>query len=174
MQVQTTYSVFSTDWGHMIAVWSDRGLWELSFPRPYIEEARADIVSPLDKAADSMFDEQLKQELNMYFKGFNLPFSVPIDWRKYTPFQERVLKYTAAIPYGRLMTYGTVAETIGSPKAARAVGGALHINRTPIVVPCHRVIGSNGKLTGFGGGIEMKKALLILEKNIASDLSDRI
>lgn len=174
MKVQTTYSAFFTDWGHMIAVWSDRGLWELSFPRPTIEEARADIVSVLDKAEDNVFDVQLKQELNIYFKGFNLSFGVPVDWREYTPFQERVLKYTASIPYGRLMTYGSIAEVIGSPKAARAVGGALHINRTPIVVPCHRIVGSNGKLTGFGGGIEMKKALLMLEKNIASDLSNRI
>jgi methylated-DNA-[protein]-cysteine S-methyltransferase len=62
-----------------------------------------------------------------------------------------------------LLSYGTVAKAIGNPKAARAVGGALHINRTPIVVPCHRVVGSGGSLTGFGGGLDLKKALLLLE-----------
>jgi len=88
---------------------------------------------------------------------------VPIDWRCYSPFQTAALKYTAAIPYGTTVSYQTVAQAVGSPKAARAVGGAMHSNRTPLVVPCHRVVGSNGSLTGFGGGLDMKKALLLLE-----------
>ncbi len=157
MEVITT--ILETDWGYMSAAWTDMGLWELDFPvksRPSKpeEEATAEV---------SFWSEQLRQELNMYWKGFVVDFGVPIDWRGYTPFQEAVLTFTAAIPYGQTVSYGVLAKEIGNPKAVRAVGGALHINRVPIVVPCHRVIGANGSLTGFGGGVELKQALLLLE-----------
>lgn len=178
MKVLQEYSVFTTDWGQMIAVWSDSGLWELSFPRPTVDEAARDITTPLENVRENQVTnaavQELQLELNMYFRGFNTPFSVPIDWRGYTSFHSAILKLTVAIPYGSITTYGAIAGQAGSPKAARAAGGALHSNRTPIIVPCHRVVGSNGKLTGFGGGIDMKKALLMLEKGIASPLSDRI
>jgi methylated-DNA-[protein]-cysteine S-methyltransferase len=178
MKVRLEYSVFQTDWGQVVAVWSDSGLWELSFPRPTVDEAVSDITAPLKNIRSGQVTnaaaQELQLELNMYFRGFNTPFSVPVDWRGYTPFQQKVLKLTAAIPYGSITTYGTIAKQAGSPKAARAAGGALHSNRTPIVVPCHRVVGSNGKLTGFGGGLDMKKALLMLEKNIATASHDRI
>lgn len=178
MVILENYSIFTVDWGQMIAVWSDCGLWELSFPRPTVEMAMCDIATPLDNirlnlGGDPMA-EQLRLELNIYFRGFNTPFSVPIDWRGYTAFQTAVLKLTAKIPYGKVTTYGTISQQAGKPKAGRAVGGALNSNRTPIIVPCHRVVGSNGKLVGFGGGLDMKKALLMLEKNIATVLSDRI
>ena len=94
-----------------------------------------------------------------------MEFGVPVDWRGYTPFQASVLQYTAGIAYGEKTTYGAIAQALGRPKAARAVGGSLHINRTPIVVPCHRVVGASGSLTGFAGGLDMKKALLLLESN---------
>ena len=75
------------------------------------------------------------------------------------------MKFTAAIPHGQIATYGRIAAAIGHPGAARAVGGAMHANRTPIVVPCHRVVGADGALTGFGGGLTLKQELLELEKN---------
>jgi len=105
----------------------------------------------------------LSRELKLFFAGERVDFAVPVDWAGYTPFQAAVLRYTAAIPYGVVAGYGQVAAAIGSPRAARAVGGALHINRTPVVVPCHRVVGADGRLVGFGGGLERKKALLNLE-----------
>ncbi|VBB05471.1 methylated-dna-[protein]-cysteine s-methyltransferase active site [Lucifera butyrica] len=164
--MQPVFQVLSTDWGYMAAVWSERGLWELSFPRPQTEQALADLnsfaagpVSPVDERG-----QELRRELNIYFRGFPVSFTVPVDWRGYTAFQAAVLKYTAQIPYGQSRNYGETAAAAGSPRGARAAGGALHSNRTPIVVPCHRVVGSNGSLTGFGGGLEMKKALLLLEK----------
>lgn len=177
MTLPQEYNVLTTDWGYMIAVWSDNGLWELSFPRPTIEGASGDINTSLEDLPQNnelSAAAELQLELNMYFRGFNNPFSVPVDWRGYTPFQTAVLRLTTDIGYGKISTYGVIAGLAGKPKAARAVGGALHINRTPIVVPCHRVVGTNGKLTGFGGGLEMKKALLLLEKNIAIASSNRI
>jgi len=160
------YSVIKTGWGQVVAVWSDNGLWELSFPQP-AETVANDIpagmsVLTADKEA-YLWSEQLATELRMYFQGFSVPFGVPVDWRSYSPFQKAALVYTAAIPYGSTASYQMVAQAIGSPKAARAVGGAMHSNRTPLVVPCHRVVGANGSLTGFGGGLDLKKALLLLE-----------
>ncbi|SMC40735.1 methylated-DNA--[protein]-cysteine S-methyltransferase [Sporomusa malonica] len=163
-------NIITTGWGPVAAVWSDVGLWELGFPRPDEELAFADIrakeFARLEAGHDAcLWSEQLADELKLYFQGFPASFAVPIDWRFYSLFQTSVLKYTAAIPYGTTVSYQAVAQAVGSPKAARAVGGAMHSNRTPLVVPCHRVVGSNGSLTGFGGGVEMKKALLLLESS---------
>ena len=81
-----------------------------------------------------------------------------------TPFQKKVLRVLQQIPYGETASYGEVAEKIGNPFASRAVGQANARNPIPIVIPCHRVVGTNGTLTGFGGGIEVKQALLDLEQ----------
>jgi methylated-DNA-[protein]-cysteine S-methyltransferase len=155
-QIQT---ILETDWGYMKAVWTDTGLWELDFPVQKKPEASEGVVT----AEVDFWSKELRQELNMYWRGFAVDFGVPIDWRGYTSFQKSVLTFTKEIPYGQTISYGALAQSIGNPKAVRAVGGALHINRVPIVVPCHRVVGANGSLTGFGGGIELKQALLLLE-----------
>lgn len=160
------YTVMETPWGYSVAVWSDAGLWEIGFPKNDVEKALADIqTTNITEAVDHPLAGPLVQQLKSYFKGFPIIFDIPVDWSGYTPFQAAVLRYTNEIGYGKVETYGEVARNIQRPKASRAVGGALHINRTPIVVPCHRVIGSNGSLTGFGGGLDMKAALLLLEKN---------
>lgn len=159
------YNVFSTEWGDMIAVWSEQGLWELTFPRSDEARAMKDITS-LDIVKNNEDERviELEKALKIYFSGGRCEYEVPIDWTGYTPFQRAVLQYTCHIPYGEVTTYGIVAGAVGSPRAARAVGGALHINRTPVVVPCHRVVGSKGNLTGFGGGLDLKEALLSLEQ----------
>ena len=91
-------------------------------------------------------------------------FEMPINWHIInSPFQKLVLKETANIPYGHVMTYGQLAMRIGKPKAVRAVGGALGRNPFPIVVPCHRVVAANGSLGGFTGGLDLKKHLLSIE-----------
>ena len=82
-----------------------------------------------------------------------------------TPFQLKVWQALRAIPYGELVSYKTIAETVGNPKALRAVGAANGKNPIPIVIPCHRVIGSDGSLTGFGGGLETKRRLIDLERS---------
>jgi O-6-methylguanine DNA methyltransferase len=105
----------------------------------------------------------LREELDRYFGGEKVVFRMPIDWSDYSSFQRQVLQYAGSIPYGQRVAYGDVARAIGNAKAARAVGQALHINRTPIIVPCHRVLAGDGKLGGFGGGIEYKQKLLDIE-----------
>lgn len=162
------YSLITTGWGQVVAVWSDVGLWELGFPRPDQAAAFTDIhakdIAELASGHEAcLWSDQLTHELKLYLQGYPVTFSVPVDWRFYSPFQTAVLRYTADIPYGTTVSYREVAQAVGSPKAARAVGGAMHSNRTPIIVPCHRVVGADGSLTGFGGGLDMKKALLLLE-----------
>jgi methylated-DNA-[protein]-cysteine S-methyltransferase len=159
--MQKYNTILDTHWGYMSAAWTDQGLWELEFPR---EECPGDGGNPAHPGILS-WNEQLRQELNQYWRGFPVAFGIPVDWRGYTPFQAAVLRFTSEIAYGEKVTYGFVAQGIGNPKAVRAVGGALHINRTPIVIPCHRVIGADGGLTGFGGGLEIKRALLLLESH---------
>lgn len=160
--------------------WTDQGLWELTFCRSTREEAAQDlqwgskkerICTPgaIAVAAEQIgrWRETLLQELTDYYAGQPMTFSVPVDWRGYTEFQCRVLQHCAEIPAGMVTSYGKLAQEVGSPKAARAVGGAMHDNRTPIVVPCHRVVGAKGQLVGFGGGLLLKEQLLALEKRIA-------
>lgn len=103
------------------------------------------------------------QELDEYFQGKRKNFDIPLRTHG-TPFQEKVWAALRAIPYGEVRSYKEVAEAIGHPKAYRAVGMANNANPIFIIVPCHRVIGSDGSLTGYGGGLPMKKALLSLEK----------
>jgi methylated-DNA-[protein]-cysteine S-methyltransferase len=103
-------------------------------------------------------------ELSAYFEGERVAFTSPIDLQAVTPFRRRVLRRVAQVPYGEVVSYGQVAQSVGSPGAARAVGQAMAANPVPILVPCHRVIGSGGGLTGFGGGLALKAALLALER----------
>lgn len=108
-----------------------------------------------------------KQELSAYFDGTLERFSVPLKPNG-TEFQLRVWNELANIPFGEVISYGELAHRIGNPKASRAVGLANGQNPISIIVPCHRVIGANGKLTGYGGGLPRKAFLLELEKRFAS------
>src|SRR3954447_9725623 len=105
----------------------------------------------------------VRRQLDDYFAGQRRSFELPIDWGLVGDFGRRVLGQTARIPYGAVATYGDVAREIGSPRAARATGNALGSNPMPIVVPCHRVVASGGKMGGYTGGIERKQLLLRLE-----------
>ena len=107
----------------------------------------------------------LLAELSEYFFGLRKSFSVPINWEVMTRFQKDVLQLTAEIPFGAFRTYGEIAQDLGKPGASRAVGTALARNPMPLVVPCHRVVGSDHKLHGFAApeGIKTKAWLLELE-----------
>ena len=106
--------------------------------------------------------EQISSYINQELQVFNLP----IDWNCYTEFQREVLEFTLVIPYGETRSYGQVAAAIGRPKASRAVGQAEKRNEVPLVIPCHRVIGSDGSLTGYGGkdNTDIKADLLAFEQ----------
>jgi len=103
-----------------------------------------------------------EKELNEYFSRKRKAFTVTLDIRG-THFQKQVWAALLAIPFGETRSYAQIANQVGNPKATRAVGAANGQNPIPIIVPCHRVIGANGKLTGFGGGLEIKDLLLSLE-----------
>ena len=133
---------------------SKSGLRALEFHSFGLPEGeRNDANQWMNRAAD---------ELRSYFAGNLRVFSVPLDLQG-TEFQLRVWNHLSQIPYGETRSYGQVAEAIGRPKAVRAVGAANGSNPVAIIVPCHRVIGANGKLTGYGGGLPLKKRLLELE-----------
>lgn len=105
-----------------------------------------------------------KRQMEEYFAGKRKDFTLPLNAQG-TPFREKVWKALTDIPYGVTITYGELAANIGNQKAVRAVGGANHHNPIPIIIPCHRVIGADGSLTGYGGGMELKEKLLDLERS---------
>jgi methylated-DNA-[protein]-cysteine S-methyltransferase len=107
--------------------------------------------------------EEVLKQLDEYFKGTRKEFSLDIDWQG-TEFQKKVWREVQKIPFGRTASYGGIARSIGNPGSVRAVGNANGKNRVPIIVPCHRVIGSDGKLVGFGGGLWRKEWLLRHER----------
>jgi methylated-DNA-[protein]-cysteine S-methyltransferase len=132
-------------------------------------------MPPLAEPAETMIEHadavlcRARDQLAEYFAGRRRHFDLPLAAAG-TPFQQRVWQALAAIPYGELRSYRDIARAIGKPAAVRAVGGANGRNPLPIVVPCHRVIGSDGSLTGFGGGLPAKRRLLALE--VGGDLLD--
>ena len=113
-------------------------------------------------AARTPMEKVVERELMEYFDGQRCQFSFPVKTAG-TAFQERVWAELLKIPYGQTASYGDIANRLGKPGASRAVGTANHRNPVPIVIPCHRVVATGGKLGGFGGGIELKKKLLNLE-----------
>ena len=129
----------------------ETGLTAIHFPGRSPDEPKSSNTSDLLAEA--------ARELQAYFEGRLTAFSVPLNWRG-TPFQKTVWRALMDIPYGETVSYGDIARAIGRPKSARPVGGAVGRNPLPIIVPCHRVIGSDQSLTGFTGGIDIKVALL--------------
>jgi methylated-DNA-[protein]-cysteine S-methyltransferase len=119
-----------------------------------IEDAEPEVRQILERAAT---------QLDEYFGGRRARFDVPLDWGKMAPFQRQVLEATAAIPAGHLDTYGGIARKIGKPGATRAVGNALGRNPIPVIVPCHRIIRSDGTIGGYTGGLDIKERLLSFE-----------
>lgn len=131
------------------------------------EDAITEILFSGKKAIDCLWEETplLKQgakQLQEYFDGQRKVFDLPIE-PEGTAFQRSVWNALVTIPYGETRTYGQIAAQIGNPKASRAIGQANHNNPIPILIPCHRVIGADGSLTGYGGGLDIKKQLLELE-----------
>ncbi len=135
------------------------GLCGLSFPQETLSTAVS--ATRVDITAHPLLNEA-GQQLLAYLSGTLQRFDLPLSIQG-TNFQKQVWEQLRTIPYGQTWAYGELAEQIGGRHKARAVGGAAHTNPLAIVIPCHRLIGASGKLTGFGGGLTMKQALLELE-----------
>jgi methylated-DNA-[protein]-cysteine S-methyltransferase len=156
-------STFETPFGRLeLAVDVDGTLVELWLPNR--SKAVQSAPAPSHAANDGM--DAAHSQLREYFAGTRRTFDLPLDPRG-TPFERRVWARLREIPYGATTSYGAIALEFGLRSAARAVGRANGSNPIPIVIPCHRVIGADGTLTGFGGGLPLKRALLELEGAIA-------
>ena len=150
--------------GPLYLVVSDQGLCAIHYHESeegIVAWGKACDLSPLP---DSESIRPFARQLTEYFAGEREAFDVPLDLSTASPFVQRVLRATAQIPFGHLVTYKAIANEIGEPSATRAVGNALGSNPIPIVVPCHRVVRSDGSLGGYTGGTEIKRHLLMLEK----------
>ena len=153
-----TYYLLDSPVGTLTLVASDAGLRQINFPqngKPSTSDSRWH--------EDASALRETIRQLRAYFAGEIESFDLPLAPAG-TPFQQKVWSDLRKIPYGETISYGELAKRIGNPNASRAVGLANGSNPIPIIIPCHRVIGSNGKLTGYGGGLPIKEKLLALEK----------
>ena len=132
--------------------------------------SRGELISGSTPLPARKLLERAADQLEQYFGGTRTEFELPL-LAEGTEFRERVWQALREIPYGEVESYGQLAQRIGKPKAARAVGQANHHNPISIVIPCHRVIGADGSLTGFGGGLTCKSTLLQHEQNFVSAAS---
>ena len=159
------YGSVDSPFGTLHAAMTHRGLVRLSFPEEGELELLGELsqrLSPRIVRTASLLDP-VRRELDEYFNGRRRRFELDVDWTLMGPFATRVLRRTAAIPYGSYSSYGEIASEAGSPRGARAAGNALGANPIPIVIPCHRVLHAGGGLGGYGGGLERKRWLLALE-----------
>jgi O-6-methylguanine DNA methyltransferase len=149
--------------GPLLLAASDRGLCAISFGSSLDDFLRRVERRGFRPAPGRERVRQVVQQLREYFAGRRRRFDVTVDLAGQTPFQRQVLEAAARVPAGSVASYGDIARAIGRPTAPRAVGAALGQNPVPIVVPCHRIIGSDGGLHGYGGGLDVKEKLLRLE-----------
>jgi len=164
MTQQLNYITFNTDIGWIGILSSAKGLLGTTLPQPSIDEVRQLLGDSVSYAIWSPHPfKDLMERLKVYFSGHRTTFPDKLDLSRATHFQREVWEITRLIPYGETRSYAWVAKQIKKPRAMRAVGQALGKNSLPIIVPCHRVVASDGKLGGFSGGVEMKRYLLFLE-----------
>ena len=162
--IDVGFDVVDSPIGDLLVAASDRGLAAISFdsePQDSLERL-ARIAGPRVLRSSRSVDGA-RRELDQYFAGRRRTFDLSLDLRALPPFTLSVLDQLARVPYGETTTYGALARRVGHPRAARAVGTVMNRNRIPIVLPCHRVVGSTGSLTGYAGGLDVKQALLELE-----------
>ncbi len=161
-----SYTCLHTAWGYVAFAATAKGVRGLVLPVP--TRRRAEQLAARrwpDGTPNPRLMTALQQAIRGYFLGRRVRFDVPLDLSDLTDFQQAVLRACAAIPYGCTMSYGRLAAAMGRPTAARAVGGVMARNPIPLIIPCHRVMGADGRLTGFSaeGGIGVKRRMLQLE-----------
>ena len=157
--VDVRFDVTESPVGDLFIAATPRGLCRISYE---VEGHDEELARMFGVRVLRMPLDEVRRELDEYFEGRRRDFDLPLDLRL-APFQEAVLHELAQVPYGRTDTYGSLAAKVGKPKAARAVGTVMNRNPIPIVLPCHRIVGANGSLTGYAGGLHIKRALLELE-----------
>ncbi|UCH63716.1 MAG: methylated-DNA--[protein]-cysteine S-methyltransferase [Fidelibacterota bacterium] len=162
-----TYDSFNTNIGLLTVVKSERGVCFIGLPSATMSRvqiwANRRFPGEALHPASAPFGRE-RQELQEYTSGGRTIFTFSLDHRN-TPFSLQVLEEVCRVPYGETASYADIARRVARPHAARAVGRAVAANPLPLVIPCHRIVGSNGSLTGFGGGLNLKQELLLLESH---------
>ncbi len=158
------FDVVDSPVGPLLVAATDRGILRISFDAdPERELARLARIAGRRVLRAPRAVDPVRRELDEYFAQRRQAFDLSVDLRGATTFTVQVLEELTRVPYGHTATYGELAARVGRPRAARAIGMIMNHNPIPIVLPCHRVIGSNGSLVGYGGGLDRKEQLLRLE-----------
>jgi methylated-DNA-[protein]-cysteine S-methyltransferase len=159
------YTTVESPFGPLLVASTRRGLVRLAFDLEPYEDVLAGLAARISAriVEAPAFLDPIRRELDEYFAGRRIAFDAPLDWTLIGGFGRRVLRATAAIPYGQTSNYREVATRAGNRAATRAAGNALGRNPIPIVIPCHRVLRTGGALGGYAGGLERKQRLLALE-----------
>jgi methylated-DNA-[protein]-cysteine S-methyltransferase len=168
MQKVIKYVVFKTQWGYFGLAGTESALYRTQLPGQKSEKVKSLLLKNLpDAQLNKTFFKSLQEQITAYFEGFHINFSsdIPISLNGLNQFSRDVLTTCINIKFGQTITYAGLAKRSGRPGASRAVGNALAKNPLPLIVPCHRVVRSDGKLGGFSapGGISLKKRMLTLE-----------
>lgn len=164
MQSELSFHIVETEVGFVGVVMSQNGLRYTTLPRKTQDEAMTDVstLGAMHEAPEAQVS-RVSKDVRTLATGRAVDMSRYVDWEGITPFRRAVLEHTMAIPMGETRTYADLAALAGNPRAARAVGRVMATNPLPFVIPCHRVVGSNGTLHGYGGGLELKERLLKVE-----------
>jgi methylated-DNA-[protein]-cysteine S-methyltransferase len=162
--LDVAYDVVDTPIGRLFVATTERGLCRISYdaePERLVESLARTLGTRVLRSPKPV--DETRRQLEQYFARRRHEFDLAVDLRLAGDFSRRVLHELARVPYGEVTTYGELAKRAERPRAARAVGTVMNRNPIPIVLPCHRVVGANGSLVGYGGGLERKEALLRLE-----------
>ncbi len=165
--LDVAYATADSPFGTLLLAKTPRGLVRLGLPDDDIDATLTDLagrISPRVLEDPARLDEE-RRELDDYFAGRRHAFELPIDWQLSNGFLLRAREGIAAIPYGETRTYTDLARAAGNERAVRAAGSACSRNPIPLVIPCHRVLRSDGSLGGYAGGLEMKQRLLEMERS---------
>lgn len=162
--LDVAYDLVDSPIGTLLVAATDRGFCRIAYDaEPERELERLARTFGVRVLRSALPIDPARRELDEYFEGRRRRFELPVDVALLAEFNRRVLRELARVPYGQVVTYGELATRAARPRAARAVGTVMNRNPLPIVLPCHRVVGANGKLVGYAGGLERKEALLRLE-----------
>jgi methylated-DNA-[protein]-cysteine S-methyltransferase len=162
--VDVSFDVADSPVGPLLLAVTEAGLCRISFdPEPERETEELARTFGVRVLRGPREVDRVRRELEEYFEGRRHTFDLPVDLRGRSGFSREILDRLARVPYGQVTTYKSLAVEAGNPRAARAVGTIMNRNPIPIVLPCHRVVGSNGSLVGYGGGLDRKRLLLDLE-----------